>query len=200
MKNVMKYFCICIALLFSAPSFAQVFEGVIRLETENTEAQEKSSITWYIKGQRHRMDYSMSTQQGSVDMRLYMEPNSGSVTLVSGGNKQTVDISAMQQSPYLDNIILVAPQQETKDVAGFQAQKYVAKGTNSSIDLFITTQLAISMPPVFSAKGIWKALQENGIKGLPLEMVAKNTQGNVVFTQRVISVENRTVSESELAY
>jgi|GEM_PF-5373143 len=199
MKNSIRSVFFCLAAICSLHVLhAQAFEGVITLEAENTEAGEKSRITWYIRGDQQRMDYAMTTAQGSVNMQLYMQPNSGSLTVVSDGNKIVVDAATMQISPYLENILVINPRQETRDVAGYSGKLYTAKGTTGSVDLYITEQLTLSMPPVFSVKGIWKALQENSIKGVPLDITAKNTQGAVVFTQRVISVERREVKDSEV--
>lgn len=177
---------------------AQVFEGIITMQAENVEASEKSTIKWTVKGEKQRLDYSMQAESGTIEISFYLSPNSGSITMVSGGTRQVIDMSALKGSPYIENIMVMLPQTETKTIAGHTTRKYLAKGPNGSIDVYVAEDFAMELPVLFSTQGVKKAMNENGINGIPLEIVARNNQGKVVFTQLITDIRSQQVNEGDV--
>src|SRR5688572_30316573 len=85
---------------------AQTFSGVIRFETENFEAGEKSVITCYIKPQLCKMEIQSSAKEGSTSYTLYFDDQRTEVVMISNGNKTFIPIASLPPNKYIENILV----------------------------------------------------------------------------------------------
>lgn len=191
-------FLILLITVYSNVS-SQNFEGTIRMKAENFETSEKSDIIWIMKGDKHKMMYTIQSDKGQIELSFYMNANSTQITMVSGSTKQEINISSLAGSPYMENIMVILPQNESKDIAGFSSKKFLAKGNSSSITLYVNESQTMHLPSIFFSKGILKALNENNIKGMPMLIEAYDLQGNLKITQEILSIISQSIEESEVS-
>lgn len=179
-----------VALFLANFTFAQSFEGVITMNTSNSEMKEEASITWYQKGDRSRMD--IVSQAGEYNTEYSIISDGKGTHMVSQGHVTDVPQSALKSDVATQSLV-----SETKGVKmnGFDCDQIVyTDGVNRTV-YWLTDGLGITYNdlPAF----IKKNMPSVSSNGFPVRMEKRNKDGKVILSQDVISVQASTVDESK---
>lgn len=184
--------------LFGFQSRAQVFEGVVRFKAENRALSETSEIDWYSKGKESRLDINSHTPQlPNFPMSLYFIQGQSDVQMLMDKKIYSIPFSAFE-TPELATAFAVEPTGQKGRYAGYDCEEYIIRSNNAETSCWISQTTGISpatsLPPVLSGRGVFAALQRNGVQGFPLKITHRDLAGNVLSDQETISIEPRKLS------
>lgn len=172
---------------------AQGFSGIVIFHTENYENGEKADITCYISPPDCRMDIQSTAEQGSTTYSLFFSDNSGEAIMMASGNRYTIPAANLMPNKYLENILVVLPSANTKQLAGYTCKEVMMKSTNASIQCFVAEGVNVNFPALLNTRGIMAALREHSLQGLPLEIQVKDVNGKPLFMQQITSITPQTL-------
>ncbi len=187
--------------LFTAVVAQAPFEGMIRFKTENKAIAETAEVNWHLKNGNSRLDIQSTTPDTKADMSIYFPVGAAQASMVSTDNGTPV-VYPLPYSAFADADFSKAfgatatGRKET--VAGFPCEEYALQTAEGTITCLVSRETGISagsFPPVILGRGIFGALMQSGVQGIPLKMVSRDFSGNVVLHQEVLSVEPGTVSD-----
>ncbi len=198
----MRYLLLSICFVALGFSAQASFEGVIKLNTVNPEIGEKSNITWFTKGGQHKMEYSGVAGEEQYNYTLFFSSTSSTMTMITESNGQLI----RYESP-VDQIESTTPQgfnmevaktDNTKVIAGLKAQQVKIEDSKGKTTMWVSGELKLSLdnlPSVLKKSGVFQKLASAGVVGFPLEVVSTDLSGDLVMSQTVTSIEEKTLEE-----
>lgn len=168
---------------------AQNFEGIINLNTTNAELKEEASVTWYLKGDRSRMDIRSSAGEHNSDYSIISDEKG--MHMVAQGHVTDVPQVAMKVDNGAQTLL---SETDGETVNGYKCVKAVYfDGQNQTI-YWLTNDLQISFDDIpFVIK---RNMPKINSKGFPVKMEKRNAKGEVVLSQIVTSITANKVDES----
>ena len=204
MKTILKsiFSIFCLFLLSVMTLVAQdSFEGVIKMDTYNGELEETATITWYVKGDMHKMNFNSTVKDTSYDYALLMSKGSTKMLTETRGEKLVYDLP-MENFGKKDDMsgVKLMATGEAKEIAGYNSEKYTAEFNGKKMIVWIAGDFPLhskSLSPVLASKGVLGVMKHQGIEGLPFEYSVTDENGNVVSSQQVTLVSEKDLSASE---
>ena len=191
--------------LFTVAAAQAPFEGIIRFKTENKAIAETAEVTWFLKNGNSRLDIRSNTPDTKAEMSLYFPKGAAQASMVSTDNGKTT-VYPLPYSAFADADFSKAfgatATGRTETVAGFTCEEYTMQTAEGSISCLVSRESGISagsFPSVILGRGIFGALMQSGVQGIPLKIVSRDFSGNIVLDQEVISVEPGSVSDTRFA-
>jgi hypothetical protein len=186
----LKTIFVLLAAVVSANTFAQNFEGVITMTTTNSAMKEDASVTWYLKGDKSRMDI-VSKADGHNSEYAVIADEKGMHMLAEG------HVTEIPQS--LLNVDL-ATQSLVSEKTGVSMNGYTCTqvvytdGKNQTI-YWLTDGLGIGFDdiPLIMKRN----MPQIKTAGFPVRMEKRDAEGKVVMSQDVVSVSAATVNDSK---
>lgn len=184
-----KYLYTLIALVFVGNSFAQNFEGVIRMNTTNADQKEEATLTWYLKDGNSRMDISSKAENHNAEYAIISDKKG--MDMVSQGHITPVPQAAMK----VDNIPqTLLSQEEDVEANGYNCTKAVYFDGKNQTTYWLTNDLPITFDDIpFVIKRNMPQIKSSGF---PIKMEKKSPDGKVILSQDVTSVKATPVSDS----
>ena len=178
------------------------FEGILKMDLVNPSNNEKSSITWWVKNGQHLMEVNSLTNNVNANYTLIMDKSSSNIKMLAeaNGQKMLYNIPGDQIKSKLavgDNAA-VTKSKDTKTIAGKSCKKVILKDSKGKTIAWITNGLHIdskNLPDAFKNGSVLSALEKNGITGYPLEIVATDLAGNLVYSQVFKSISPQAISD-----
>lgn len=192
-----KYFLSLITLVAFGFSFAQNFEGEVKMDIEYVEIPEAmemyesmlpKQMTWKIKGEKTRMEQEV---MGMTQATIIDNKAKKSVTLMNQmGQKLALTADLSNEDGEEDGETTVEVTKETKEIAGYKCKKaLVTSPDGTMLEVWFTEDLpAINNPNAsFSTK----------IKGFPMQYNVNNEAAGMSMTMTVNKVEKKEIADTE---
>jgi hypothetical protein len=203
----MKIFNTLFLVLFTISSFAQSFEGAINFDILNGSTSEKGTMLWTTKNGKHRIDYKTVLEGQEMEYTVFLFENSNEIVVVTNNNGQPfvskVDLSTVQNNfKGLEEARLEKSNEKTTYV-GYNASKLIFKSPYFKAICWISDDSELKnlkMPKALAKTGMNVLFEKNNISSFPLEVLAKDEEGNILFLQSVISVEKKTIQDNVFNY
>lgn len=180
-------------VLLSVSVLAQgAFEGVITMTTTNVEIKETANVTWYLSGQRSRMDMSSKTPDYASNYAIISDEKG--IDMVSEG--QVTPIPAASLASASGNMRML-DESEGHVVNGQTCIKRTYSDGSSDVIFWLAKGLGISQSdlPMFLRRSMPRF--ESGL--FPLRMEKRDMEGKVLMTQEVLAVTPQKVDDSLFA-
>ena len=177
-------------VLISNFVFAQNFEGVITMNTSNSEIKENATLTWYLKDSGSRMDIKSSAD--GYDSKYAIIVDNKGTHMVAEGHVTEIPQSALSSgSASLTRLSL----EEGVQLNGYTCSKEVFFDGKNQIVYWLTNDVAIGfddMPSVLK-----RNMPSVKTSGFPVKMEKRSADGKVLVSQEVLSVKATSVSDSK---
>lgn len=169
---------------------AQNFEGVINMNTSNADMKEEATVTWYLKGDRSRMDIN-STADGHSSNYSIIADEKG-MHMVAEGHVTEVPQVAMKVDNAAQTLLST---EDGVQMNGYSCSKAVYFDGKNQTTYWLTNDLDISFEDLpFVIKRNMPKIKSNGF---PVKMEKRNAEGSVILSQDVTSVSITTVKDSQ---
>lgn len=204
----MKMLRSIILALFITVSFAlhaQQFEGTITMTTTNAANGENAQVEWLVKDGNHKFIINGSADGKSVNYALLFLNGNPNGYLVSniGGEQTLITIPASSFEVQAQNLSgATVIQGEATSINGFKATKVELKSGSGSTTVWVSNDINLSadqLPAVMNKGSLLSVLKANGITGTPVKIEARDSEGNMSYTQTIKSVSKGTVAKSEFS-
>ncbi|MEZ4951496.1 MAG: DUF4412 domain-containing protein [Saprospiraceae bacterium] len=200
MKNF--FLLISAVVLFSTSTFAQNFEGVIKIKSTSTSG---INGTFYVKGDMVRSEVSQEGQ----DVVMISNNATGEVTVLNNqnGNKTASKMNVNDLPPQMraygskpaETTFTVTNEQ--KKVNGYDCYKVIGKGNGQESEAWVTKALKIDLNKLVpgnqgmngNALGTWSNDKKTG--GFPVQITTRDTSGGTVTYD--ISAEAKKIKDKE---
>lgn len=200
----MKSFAVIALLLATLHfSFAQNFEGVLEAKTTTTATKEKAEVKWFVKNGSSRIEISGVADGKNTGAVLIFQQQNNTLYLLSniGGQDAAFPIpqdslKAVQKSANT----LAVKMEGTKKVAGYDCYFVKIQSAEGYSECWVSNAVQLSpesFPLVLRSKGIIGSLQANGIKGIPLEVISRNSAGETVFSFQITNILPQAVNDAQ---
>lgn len=186
----MKIINLIVVLAFATTAMAQNFEGVINMTTANTELKEEATLTWYLKGEKSRMDIN-SSADGHSSTYTFISDERG-LSLVAEGHVTEIPASALKVQSANQTML---SKEEGVVMNGFKCAKAVFFDGKNQTTYWLTNDLGIGFDDIPSV--IRKNMPAVNVSGFPVKMEKRSAEGEILITQEVTSVKTTSVSDSK---
>ncbi len=181
MKFSKLFFTLSLTVI-SVWCFAQNgFEGVITMNTTNEALNEKATISWYLKGDKTRMDISSQAGEHSTEYAIIADEKG--MDMVSEGHVTSIPQVSMKMDN--SNQTMVS-KTDGINVNGFDCQKVIyTDGTHETTYWFAEgTGLTFDDLPFVIKRNMPKVTSS----GFPVKMEKKDATGKLILSQEVLSI------------
>lgn len=189
MKN-MKMICTLAMLMVANWSMAQNFEGVINMKTSNEVMKETAALTWYLKGDKSRLDIASQADGHSTQYAIISDEKG--LDMVAEGHVTAIDKAALDLG--LSAITLISEKNGVQ-MNGFACKQAVYFDGKSQTTYWLTDALGLTFNDIPSI--IRRNMPSIDSNGFPVRMEKRNAEGKVVLTQEVVSVTATKVDDSK---
>lgn len=186
----MKIVYTLMAVLASSLAFAQNFEGVITMNTTNGEIDEKASLTWYLKGDKSRMDIQSQAGEHASEYAIFSDEKG--VDMVAEGHITNIPQSVMKTSASTQSLL---SEKEGVSMNGYTCTRVVYFNGKNQTTYWLTNDLKLSfndIPPILRKN--MPSIESNGF---PVKMETRGADGKVIVSQEVLSVRAAKVEDSK---
>lgn len=193
-----------ILALFITVSFAlqaQQFEGTISMTTTNAANGENAKVEWLVKDGNHKFIINGTADGKTVNYALlFLNGNPNGLLISSiGGQETLITIPASSFEVQAQNLNgALVTKGETTSVNGFKVtQVQIGKTT-----VWVSEEINLStdqLPAVMNKGSLLSVLKANGIAGVPVKIEARDSEGNLSYTQTIQTVSKGTVAASEFS-
>lgn len=189
-KSLSTLFAIVLGTSFSQ---AQSFEGVITFNTTNASINETATVAWYHKGDKNLMEFDSKTEDKNLSYSMIMGANESSVYLVTGQGSQ--ELSGVQGEEVFTSAKFV--RKAKTEEGGYACEMLMFKTGGKDLTYWVTSDIDIpysELPQLMrnnmpSFKGISDAF--------PLKMELRDSDGNLLRSQEVVTVDARKIEDSK---
>lgn len=198
MKKFLKF-------LFFLPCLlqAQSFEGIIRLEAVNHTAGEEARIVWHLSAEGQRLDYDIKTVEGQGAFKIYFpkgDPN-GYMAVEDKGEKRlhTISPNLMDPSNPAAQLFFARETGKRAPLGSFDAREVMIQGTKGYVQCWVAEVPGLSVqdfPQMLQGRGAIHALQAQNISGIPVDLIAFDPDGKMLYSQKILSVEPGKIPDS----
>lgn len=205
MKRIASFI---IALVIAAQVFAG--DGIVVQQKYKSSASPNADITvtWYISDNACKM--KMELKDKSVTTTSYFIPDAGSGALLTyaegsapAGQKQTYYSVPLSSIPVTVTAgagrVKVVKTGETKTISGFVCEKIMVFASDSETEMWVTKDF---QPNFYQFYKFFRndyallGLNEESIKGVPLQITTKDLSGNVMISATPVSAAKTDLPES----
>ena len=198
----MKILSILIASLFSINSIAQSFEGSISFDVLNGNSGEKGTMIWHTKNNKHRIDYNTELEGQTLNYSLFLFDESTDVFLLTENNGQKfltkLDLNEIENKYKGLEEARMEKTNEKTNFQGYESNKLTFKSPYFRANCWVSNHQDfkdLRMPKTLSKTGMNFLLSKNNVNEFPLEILAKDDEGNILFMQSVFKIEKKSVAD-----
>lgn len=171
-------------------AMAQNFEGVINMSTSNDEMKETATLTWYLKGDRSRMD--IVSQAGDHNSSYAIIADEKGMDMVAEGNVTNIPASAMKSD--MSTLSLVS-EMNAVSMNGYLCKQVVYSDGKNQTTYWLTDALNLKFDDIPMV--LRRNMPSINTTGFPVKMEKRDGAGKVVLSQNVLSVKASSVADSK---
>ncbi len=173
-------------------TMAQNFEGVINMTTSNTEIKETATLTWYLKGDRSRMD--IVSKAGDHNSTYAIISDEKGMDMVADGNITNIPSSAMKSD--MATLSLIS-EMNAVSMNGFMCKQMVYSDGKNQITYWLTDAVDIKFNdiPLILRRNM-PSINSNAF---PVKMEKRDATGKVILSQNVVAAKASSVDDSKFA-
>ncbi len=168
------------------------FEGVITLKTTNEFLKETATIQWFHDSGKNHMEFDSKAGEHHMKYSMTMESNEETVLMESGGKSQEVSGITAEEVFTSANFVRKAKTTE----AGYDCEMLMFKSNGNDLTYWVTSDIKLAysdLPKLFRNNMPSFAGISNGF---PLKMELRDSSGNLLRSQEVVSVESKKIDDS----
>lgn len=176
-------------MLLSLTVSAQgAFEGVISMTTTNTEISETTEVTWYLKGERSRMDMR-SSADGQVTEYAIISDGKG-LDMVAQGHVTPIPPSEMRTG---GSAMTLLDESAGHRVNGYECVRRVYTDGVNDVTYWLATGTGIGFSdlPMFMRRNMPRLDAGH----FPVKMEKRDAEGKLLMTQDVSAVSAQKVGD-----
>lgn len=185
----MKVSCTLVVMLISSFAFAQNFEGVITMNTVNAEIEEKASLTWYLKGEKSRMD--IQSQAGEYASEYAIISDEKGIDMVSEGHVTNIPQSVMNSGASAQSLL---SEKGGVKMNGYTCTRAIYFNGKNQTTYWLTNDVNLSFKDIPSI--LKRNMPSIEVSGFPIKMETRGADGKVVVSQEVVSIRSEKVDDS----
>ena len=169
------------------------FEGVITYNTTNASIKEKATVKWYHKNGENLMEFNSKAGDETMNYSMMMESNSETVFLKT--DKGSQELSGIQAEEIFTNANFVR-KAKTKE-GEYDCEMLMFKSNGNDLTYWVTSD--INLPYTSLPKLMRNNMPSmSGISnGFPLKMELRDSSGNLLRSQEVVSIEKTKIDDSK---
>jgi len=186
----MKIVYVLIAVLTSNWVFAQNFEGVITMNTVNEDVAEKASLTWYLKGDKSRMDIKSQTNDYASEYAIISDEKG--IDMVAEGHITNIPQSVMKTGASSQSLL---SEKEGVSMNGYTCTRAIYFNGKNQTTYWLTNDVNISFDDIPAI--LRRNMPSIESTGFPIKMETRGADGKVVVSQEVVSVRATKVDDSK---
>ncbi len=183
------------ALFLTVSVFAQSgFEGKISMVAINTNTQETANIEWFIKNNKHSLDFN--AQSGDQMLTYTIVAENGSTKMISGGETINIPAASFEKTGYDVNGYVVTEEGTATKMQGYACTKYTIQAKEHIVEYWLTneTPLNISDFPAFMQRGLLGPAEKLQAGSIPVKLQVKDTNnGKMLYSYTINSVTAQAV-------
>lgn len=186
----LKTIFVLLTAAVSANTFAQNFEGVITMTTTNAAMKEDASVTWYLKGDKSRMDIVSKADDHNSEYAVIADEKG--MHMVAEGHVTEIPQSLLNVDLATQSLV---SEKTGVSMNGYACTQVVyTDGKNQTI-YWLTDGLGIGFDdiPLIMKRN----MPQIKTAGFPVRMEKRDAEGKVVMSQDVVSVSAATVNDSK---
>lgn len=191
----MKILNTLLALVIAVSAFAQSgFEGKISMVAINTATQETANIEWFIKGNKHSMDFKANSGGQALEYTIVAE--NGSTKMLAGDQVIDIPMSSMQENSYDLAGYIVTEEGGQQKMNGYACNKYTIQSKQHMVEYWLTneTPLSTSDFPAFMQKGLLGPANDLQAGSIPVKLQVKDTNGKMLYSYTINGVTEMAVN------
>ncbi|MCF8459478.1 MAG: DUF4412 domain-containing protein [Flavobacteriales bacterium] len=188
--KTMKTIYTVMVLMMANLVMAQNFEGVINMKTTNEEMKEKATLTWYLKGDKSRMD--ISSQAGEISTDYTIISDEKGLDMVAEGHVTAINKTALDLG--LPTVTLLS-EKNAVQMNGYTCKQAVYFDGKSQTTYWLTDALGLTFNDIPAI--IRRNMPTIDSNGFPVRMEKRNAEGKVILTQEVVSTQAAKVEDSK---
>lgn len=171
-------------------AMAQNFEGVISMTTSNEAMKETATLTWYLKGDRSRMD--IVSQAGDHNSTYAIISDKKGMDMVAEGNVTNIPASAMKSDMSTLNLV---SEMNAVSMNGYMCKQVVYSDGKYQTTYWLTDALNLRFDDIPMV--LRRSMPSINTTGFPVKMEKRDATGKVVLRQDVLSVKTSAVDDSK---
>ena len=183
-------------LASASVTFAQSsFEGVITYSTTNAAIDEKATVVWSHKNGNNLMEFD--SQAGNQNYQYSMIMGSNDATVFMKSDLGSQEISGVTGEEVFTSGKFVR-KMDVKE-AGYNCEMLMFKSGGNDLTYWVTTEIGMTY------NDLPKLMRNNmpdlsGISnGIPIKMELRDSNGNLLRSQDLVSVEEKSLDKSKFA-
>ena len=192
--NLSKVLATLLALIMvSSMTMAQSFEGVITYNTTNSAINEKATVKWFHKNGQNVLDFDSNA--GDQRIKYSMRMNSKDESVFLSTDKGSQQISGITGEEVFTTANYVRKAKTTE--AGYDCEMLMFKSNGNDLTYWVTSDISLAygdLPKLFRNNMPSFAGISNGF---PLKMELRDSSGNLLRSQEVVSVESKKIDDSK---
>ena len=188
----MKIVYMLIAVLSSNWAVAQSFEGIITMNTVNEEIEEKATLSWYLKGDKSRVD--IKSQAGKHATEYAIISDEIGVDMVAEGQVTNIPQSVMKTGASAQSLL---SEKEGVSMNGYTCTRAIYFNGKNQTTYWLTNDLNIGFDDIPAI--LRRNMPNIEASGFPIKMETRGADGKVVVSQEVVSVKAAKVDDSKFA-
>lgn len=178
------------ALVLALGAFAQSgFEGKISMTALNTSTEETANIEWYIKNNKHSMDFSANSGEHSLNYTIVVE-NGSTKMLADGAEPISIPASSFENTGYDVGKYMVTEEGIDTKLNGFACKKFTIQAGEHVVEYWLTNETALSISdfPAFMQKGLLGPVEKLQAGSIPVKAQVKDASGKLLYSYTINSV------------
>lgn len=192
--NLAKELGVLLAIVMvSSMAMAQSFEGVITYNTTNSAINEKATVKWFHKNGQNVLDFDSNAGDQRLKYSMTMNSTGESVYLKTDKGSQEISGISGEEIFTTANFVRKAKTNE----GGYDCEMLMFKSNGNDLTYWVTSDIDLAyseLPKLFRNNMPSFAGISNGF---PLKMELRDSSGNLLRSQEVVSVEQKKIDDSK---
>jgi uncharacterized protein DUF4412 len=205
-----KTFVVILSLLFVVSAFAAKGLVIKQKVAGGMSSDANITITWYVSETQCKMKMEYHDEKLNSVNDFIPDLASGKLLMYNegspakGGNPTYFAIpqSEIKGGEGMPAQVTLTRTGETKTILGIACEKMVVKSSNSTTEMWVTTDFKADyykFAPFFRGSYELLALSQQNIQGVPLQSTTKDNSGKILSSTELISASLTDISAAEFS-
>lgn len=178
------------ALAFAIGAYAQSgVEGKISMTALSTSTKETAEIEWYIKNNKHSMDFSTHAEGQAMNYTIVVE-NGSTKMLADGAEPITIPASSFEKTGFDVSNYMVTEKAVATKLNGYACTKYTIQTNENVVEYWLTNETALTIAdfPAFMQKGLLGPADKLQPGSIPVKLEVKDINGKLLYSYTINSI------------
>ena len=174
------------------------FEGVIEASTYTKVTNDEANVKWFLKDGNSRLDISGTTNNRPYSNTLLFRKGDNSLYMY-GGTGENKSLFKVPQDSITTTKLANASVSITgrkKNIAGYVSYFVKIESPEGTTECWVTDELSLepeSFPPSLRSKGVIGIIKTNGLTGIPVAVISRDTNGEIHYSFEIKSVTAKSL-------